>query len=77
MLLYMWRLDTRLDSAGVHYRVFPVFSWRTIPWDRIKSASVSQYGFVGYGIRWDFNGWIYNIAGDKGLRLILTSRAFL
>lgn len=73
ILLYVWRLDTRLDSVGVHYQVSPVFGWRTISWDKIRSASVSQYSFVGYGIRWDFNGWIYNIAGNKGLRIELTN----
>lgn len=73
ILLYVWRLDTRLDSTGVHYRVFPVFAWRTIPWSRVKSALVCQYDFVGYGIRWDFNGWIYNIVGDKGMRVVLTN----
>ncbi|WP_020599142.1 hypothetical protein [Spirosoma panaciterrae] len=69
-LLYSWRLDTRIDDEGVHYKVFPVFSWRTIPWTEIKSASVTKYGFVGYGIRLGFDGWVYNVAGNKGLRIV-------
>ncbi|MVM34603.1 hypothetical protein GO755_31535 [Spirosoma sp. HMF4905] len=69
LLFYVWRLDTRLDSDGIHYRVFPVFSWRTISWSDIQSVSITQYGFIGYGIRLGFDGWVYNIAGNKGLRI--------
>ncbi|MBD2752305.1 hypothetical protein [Spirosoma validum] len=70
LLLYSWRLDTRLDSEGIHYRIFPILSWRTISWNTVQSVSVSEYSFVGYGIRWGFAGWVYNIAGNKGLRII-------
>lgn len=69
-LFYAWQLDTRIDSVGIHYRIFPVLPWRTIPWDSVKSVSVCQYSFVGYGIRWNFDGWVYNVAGDRGLRIL-------
>lgn len=73
LLLLVWRLNTRLDSDGIHYRVFPVLPWRTIPWNTVQSISVREYGFVGYGIRWSFDGWVYNIAGNKGLRIVYPS----
>ncbi|UFH53139.1 hypothetical protein [Spirosoma sp. KNUC1025] len=69
VLLYVWRLDTRLDAEGIHYRVFPILPWRTIPWSAIQLASVRVYGFVGYGIRWGLEGWVYNVAGRKGLHI--------
>lgn len=69
-LLYVWRLDTRIDSEGIHYQVFPIFPWRTILWNAVQSVSVREYGFVGYGIRWGFEGWVYNVAGNKGLRVV-------
>jgi hypothetical protein len=72
LLLYGWRLDTRLDTDGIHYRVFPMFSWRTIPWSGINSVAVGTYSFVGYGIRLGFDGWVYNIAGKWGLRIVQT-----
>lgn len=74
LVLYVWRLDTRLDSAGIHYRVFPFLPWRTISWNAVKSATVRQYEFVGYGIRWGFDGWVYNVAGHKGLRIVFPDR---
>ena len=70
LLFYIWRLDTRLDAKGIHYRVFPILPWRTISWKSVQSVSVRIYAFVGYGIRWGFEGWVYNIAGNKGLRII-------
>ncbi|WP_080055628.1 hypothetical protein [Spirosoma aerolatum] len=69
LLIYVWRLDTKIDEQGIHYQVFPVFTWRTIPWTSIQSATVTHYGWVGYGIRLGFDGWVYNIAGSKGLRI--------
>ena len=69
-LMYIWRLDTRLDSDSVHYRIYPLLRWRMIPWNTIRSVCVVEYGFVGYGIRWGSEGWIYNVAGNKGLRVV-------
>ncbi|QKZ14398.1 hypothetical protein [Spirosoma sp. KUDC1026] len=70
VLLYTWRLDTRLDAEGIHYRVFPVVPWRTIPWSDVNAMTVEQYSFVGYGIRLGFDGWVYNVAGNQGLRIV-------
>jgi hypothetical protein len=74
LLLYVWRMDTRLDTDGVHYRVFPMFSWQTIPWSGINSMTVETYSFVGYGIRLGFDGWVYNIAGNQGLRIMRANK---
>ena len=73
--IFMWvyRLDSRLDQEGVHYRAFPLFGWRTISWAEIKKATVTIYPFVGYGIRWNFGEWVYNVNGNQGLRLETSS----
>ena len=72
-LVYAWQLDTRYDSEGIHYRVFPLIGWRTIRWADIAESSVTKYGFVGYGIRWNFGEWVYNVAGNEGLRIKTTN----
>ena len=77
LLIYVWRLDTRLDNEGIHYRVFPILPWRTILWNDIQSVSVSKYGFAGYGIRLGLKGWIYNVAGDKGLVIKRKNNSYL
>ncbi len=69
LLFVAWRLDTRYDQAGIHYRVWPFIRWPTIDWADVSTATVTQYGFVGYGIRWNFGEWIYNVAGNQGLRI--------
>jgi len=71
-LIASLRLDTRVDARGVHYRFFPLIPWRSLPWSAIASADVQTYGFIGYGIRWIFDGWAYNVAGHKGLMLVKT-----
>ncbi len=66
---YITRLDTRIDAAGIHYRFFPLMRWRHIPWSKIRRVAVQTYPFVGYGIRWDFECWYYNVAGQQGFRV--------
>ncbi len=69
VLFVTWRLDTRYDQTGIHYRIWPFMRWRTIAWADVGRASVTQYDFVGYGISWNFGEWVYNIAGNQGLRI--------
>lgn len=77
LLVFLWRLDTHLDNDGIHYRVFPILPWRTISWNDIQSVSISQYGFVGYGIRLGLKGWVYNVAGTKGLVIKRKNNSYL
>ncbi|GAB3881017.1 hypothetical protein [Spirosoma agri] len=72
-LLVSWRLDTRYDDDGIHYRVRPFLGWRTIRWDDIQQATLVKYNFVGYGIRWNFGEWVYNVAGTRGVRIRTTT----
>ena len=73
LLFYLMRLDTRIDETGIHYRFFPITSWRHVAWAHISTAEVRQFSFVGYGIRWDFECWYYIIAGQQGLRITRTN----
>jgi len=72
-LIFAWRMDTRYDEEGVHYRVYPLIGWRTIRWVDMTTSTVTTYGFVGYGIRWNFGEWVYNVAGNQGLRIKTTT----
>ncbi len=69
LLLLTCRLDTRYDNISIRYRFWPFIRWRTIDWADVSTATVTQYDFVGYGIRWNFGEWVYNIAGNQGLRI--------
>ncbi len=66
-------LDTRIDTTGIHYRFFPFTGWRTVAWDTIRNADVRTHQVVSYGIRWDFDGWYYVLAGQWCLRIRQTN----
>lgn len=79
LLLYAVRLTTRIDGTGIHYAFFP-FHWseKHIDWADVAEAYVRQYSplgeYGGWGIRYSFgNGKAYNIAGNKGLQVVLKS----
>ncbi len=40
----MFRLETRIDAAGIHYRMFPAeLHETTIPWGRVDRLQVRSY----------------------------------
>ena len=79
LLLFIGRLElqVRIDAAGIHYRFWPFFKWRHRIWAEMQSVEVRQYkpllDYGGWGFRLGIggNGWAYNIAGNKGIQLVL------
>jgi hypothetical protein len=75
-LLLMLRLETRLDAAGAHYRLFPLqWAWRSQPWAEVAAAYVRAYDplseYGGWGLKGSRSNRALNIAGDQGLQLVL------
>lgn len=76
LLLLTLRLETRLDAAGVHYRLFPLqWRWQVCPWAEIAQAYVRPYDplgeYGGWGLKGPRRNRAYNISGDQGLQLVL------
>lgn len=77
LFLFQLRLESRIDAEGVHYKYFPFFGWRVKRWSAIETAEVRIYSpigeFGGWGLRlgWFGKGWAMNVAGDKGIQLVL------
>src|SRR5690606_12222738 len=75
VLFLLLRLETRIDRHGVHFRYPPVItSWRKIPYVEIQSIEVVRYSpwaYGGWGIRYNWHGWAYNVRGKdrKSTRL--------
>jgi len=71
-LFVMIRLRTRITKREVEFQFYP-FVKRKYAWRDIEKAEVLDYGFVGgWGIRIGTKyGTVYNVAGKKGLQLIL------
>lgn len=71
------KLVTEVHEDHVHIRYFPLHS-RTIFFSEMKSAAARTYRpiveYGGWGIRWSpTNGMAYNVSGNKGVQLELTS----
>ncbi|UOQ99064.1 hypothetical protein MUN81_06115 [Hymenobacter sp. 5317J-9] len=76
-LLLTLRLDTRIDKAGAHYRLFPLqWQWRTQSWPNVARAYVRSYDplseYGGWGLKGTSRNRAYNMAGHQGLQLELT-----
>lgn len=81
LLIFIFKLTTRIDEKGIHYKFFP-FHWefKLISWNEISKAQVRTYDPIG-----DFGGWglkgswskskgkAINVSGDIGIQLELIS----
>jgi hypothetical protein len=70
-----FKLNTRIDDAGVHYRSHPFFiKTKTIPWEDIDQIYVRTYSpmldYGGWGIRLGWKGWTYTIKGNQGIQIV-------
>ena len=71
-------LRTEVRGDGVRVRLFP-FHWRfrDFPFETIATAEARKYSpireYGGWGLRFGPSGWAYNVKGDQGVQLVLTS----
>ncbi len=80
-IVFVFKLSTRIDEQGIHYRFFPFhFSDKKISWNEISKAYVRTYDplgeYGGWGLKGGnfFNkskGTAINVAGDIGIQLEL------
>ena len=77
-LLWLMRLETRIDAAGIHYRYLPLLNrWRHWPWAAFRRVFLRTYSplgdFGGWGIRGLPGNLAYNVWGPAGLQLVFQS----
>ncbi len=80
-LIFIFKLTTRIDENGIHYKFFPIhWKFKTITWTNINKAyvknydAISDYGGWGYkgGVFWKKSkGSAINVSGDIGIQLEL------
>lgn len=80
-LIFLFKLSTRIDEKGIHYKFFPFhIKFKTVVWNDIENAyirtydAISEYG--GWGIRggalwYKAKGKAINISGNIGIQLEL------
>ena len=68
VFFYTLELRTHIDRLQIRIHFFPLFK-RTYRWEDIASAEVVKRLVLGYGIRVSPEGTVYNIKGNRLLKL--------
>tara|TARA_R110002049_G_scaffold305723_1_gene503085 strand:- start:1407 stop:1907 length:501 start_codon:yes stop_codon:yes gene_type:complete len=80
-LIFIFKLETRIDENGIHYKFFPFhLKMKTIKWENIKKAYVRNYDPIGEYGGWGLKGGAFwnkskgraiNVSGTVGIQLEL------
>lgn len=73
--LFFLKLNTRIDSVGIHYGFYPFRkNLKTLSWHEINSCNVIQYSpladYGGWGYRFGKKGKALNVRGNKGIFIV-------
>ena len=75
VLFWVTKLETRIDSAGIHtqFKPFRFFS-KDFSWDEISNCFVREYSpiseYGGCGVRGFGTARAYNVSGDTGIQIV-------
>lgn len=80
-ILFVFRLESRIDETGVTYGFFPIpGKLNHLNWDEIEKIYIRKYSpigdYGGWGYRINFNkskGKAYNVQGNIGIQMELKS----
>ena len=71
-LLMMSSLTVTIDDQFLRVRFGPGVFFKKFPLSEITGCGPNYRTYIwGWGIRWYFNGWLYNIAGFDSVEIIL------
>ncbi|MCB0399568.1 MAG: hypothetical protein KDD26_08095 [Winogradskyella sp.] len=81
--IFIFKLSTRIDEKGIHYKFFPFhLKYRLLKWEDINEAYIRTYDalteYGGWGLKggalWNKSkGTAINVSGDIGIQLVLKS----
>ena len=77
-LVWIVRLDTRIDKNAITVRMFPFhLKFRIYEWKMIKNSEVRKYNpileYGGWGLRGFIKNRALNVSGNMGLQLVFTN----
>jgi hypothetical protein len=81
LLFLSFKLTTRIDENGLSFSFFPLIGKKLYQLDKIENLELIEYNsllkFGGWGIRYNFDMWGYNVGGKHGLIVTLKDKKFL
>ena len=79
LLLLSFKLKTKIDEVGIHYKFLPIHrNFKIIRWDEMESCEVRTYNAIteygGWGFKGGFGkGTAFNVKGNIGIQIVLKS----
>ena len=81
LLFAIMQLKTRIDESGLTFSFSPFIGQRNYSNEQIENLELIEYNsllkFGGWGIRYNFDMWAYNVGGKHGLIVTLKNKKFL
>lgn len=81
VLFVVMSLETRIDEYGLSYSFYPLIRQRRYKISEIENLELVEYNsitkFGGWGIRYNFDMWAYNVRGKHGLLVTLRDKKFM
>jgi len=81
-LLASIKMQIRIDRNKLMFRYIPfINSWKTYSFDEIQEIKLIKYNslreFGGWGIRYNFDSWLYNTGGRYGIKVKVGQKKFI
>lgn len=75
VFLFLVRMTVQVDHHHLHVRFLPLL--KDIPLEDIAEWQTRTYRplleYGGWGLRYGWKGWAYNVSGNRGVQLVLTN----
>ncbi|TVP43717.1 MAG: hypothetical protein EA341_17590 [Mongoliibacter sp.] len=76
------RIEIRIDGNSLQYKYPPIINnWRKYRFEDMEQIEIKKYKsfweFGGWGIRYNFDYWLYNTGGKYGLLVTTKKKKFM
>lgn len=76
------KMQIRIDQNKLMFRYIPFINgWREYSFDEIQDMKLIKYSslrqFGGWGIRYNFDSWLYNTGGKYGIKVKVGKKKFI
>lgn len=73
LLILMYKLTIEIKGRVLKFWFGPGLFWKTIPLEQIAYCEPFKGVFGGWGFRYIFDGWLYNVSGFQAVTIVLKS----